>query len=52
MLVELPSADEFTDNIVAFWRPAEPLVPGAEHRLRLPAHLGHGDRARSCRWRG
>ena len=29
MLVELPSADEFTDNIVAFWRPAQPLVPGA-----------------------
>jgi glucans biosynthesis protein len=30
-LVELPSADEFTDNIVAFWRPAEPLAAGSEH---------------------
>ena len=29
MLVELPSADEFTDNIVAFWRPVQPLVPGS-----------------------
>ena len=29
MLVELPSADEFTDNIVAFWRPAEPLAAGS-----------------------
>ena len=29
MLVELPSADEFTDNIVAFWRPAQPLLPGS-----------------------
>jgi glucans biosynthesis protein len=29
MLVEIPSADEFTDNIVAFWRPAEPLLPGS-----------------------
>jgi glucans biosynthesis protein len=31
MLVEIPSADEFADNIVAFWRPAEPLANGAEY---------------------
>jgi periplasmic glucans biosynthesis protein len=31
MLVELPSADEFTDNIVAFWRPEAPLTAGGEH---------------------
>jgi glucans biosynthesis protein len=30
-LVEIPSADEFTDNIVAFWRPAEPLAAGSEN---------------------
>jgi len=32
-LVELPTADEFGDNIVAFWRPAEPLTAGREHRF-------------------
>ena len=30
-LVEIPSADEFTDNIVVFWRPAEPLAAGSEN---------------------
>jgi glucans biosynthesis protein len=30
-LVEIPSGDEFTDNIVAFWRPAAPLAAGSEH---------------------
>lgn len=32
-LVELPTTDEFADNIVAFWRPAEPLATGREHRF-------------------
>ncbi len=32
MLVELPTGDEYLDNIVAFWRPQEPLQPGAEYR--------------------
>ncbi len=27
-LVELPTADETLDNIVAFWNPAEPVQPG------------------------
>ena len=31
MLVELPSADEFTDNIVTFWRPKEPLAAGSQN---------------------
>jgi glucans biosynthesis protein len=31
MLVEIPTGDEFMDNIVAFWRPSEPLVAGSEH---------------------
>lgn len=32
-LVEIPTADEFMDNIVAFWRPAAPLRAGGEHRF-------------------
>jgi glucans biosynthesis protein len=27
-LVEIPSGRETNDNIVAFWRPAQPLTPG------------------------
>jgi glucans biosynthesis protein len=33
MLVEIPTDTEFMDNIVAFWRPAAPLMPGSEHRF-------------------
>ncbi len=33
MLVEIPTVDEFSDNIVAFWRPAMPLRPGEETRF-------------------
>lgn len=33
MLIELPTADEFTDNIVAFWRPETPLAAGSEQRF-------------------
>jgi len=40
MLAELPSADEFTDNIVAFWRPADPLAAGTE--LRYAYRLSFG----------
>ncbi|MGB7431513.1 MAG: glucan biosynthesis protein [Ahrensia sp.] len=32
-LVELPTGDEFQDNIVAFWRPAEPLQPDQTYRF-------------------
>ncbi|HEX5004987.1 MAG TPA: glucan biosynthesis protein G [Gemmatimonadales bacterium] len=32
-LVELPSADEFSDNIVACWRPEAPLPAGSEQRF-------------------
>lgn len=31
MLVEIPTADEFLDNIVTFWRPQDPLAAGSEH---------------------
>ncbi len=33
MLVELPTNDEFLDNIVAFWRPEAALEPGQEYRF-------------------
>jgi glucans biosynthesis protein len=32
MLLEIPTENEFADNIVAFWRPEQPLPPG-EHRF-------------------
>jgi glucans biosynthesis protein len=32
MLLEIPTENEFADNIVAFWRPEQPLQPGA-HRF-------------------
>ena len=31
MLVEIPTADETMDNIVAFWNPAGQIVPGREY---------------------
>ena len=33
MLVEIPTRDEFMDNVVAFWRPEAPLSSGTEHRF-------------------
>jgi glucans biosynthesis protein len=33
VLTELPTGDEFTDNIVAFWRPEAPLLAGEERRF-------------------
>ena len=48
-----PSADEFTDNIVAFWRPAEPLAAGSElryaYRLSFGADAARGRAARPRR---
>ena len=37
-LVEIPTGDEFMDNIVAFWRPTAPLTPGDEHRFDYALH--------------
>lgn len=37
-LVELPTGNEFADNIVAFWRPRAPLAAGREHRYRYRLH--------------
>jgi glucans biosynthesis protein len=33
-LLEIPTANEYADNIAAFWRPAAALQPGHEHRFR------------------
>jgi glucans biosynthesis protein len=37
-LVEIPTADEYHDNIVAFWRPRAPLAAGREYRWRYRLH--------------
>ena len=37
-LIELPTADEYHDNIVAFWKPASPLQAGSEHRFDYRLH--------------
>ncbi|MDD1649622.1 MAG: glucan biosynthesis protein D [Methylococcaceae bacterium] len=37
-LVELPTDDEIHDNIVVFWRPAEPAKAGAAYRLKYRLH--------------
>ncbi|MEP6908494.1 MAG: glucan biosynthesis protein G [Pseudoxanthomonas sp.] len=37
-LIELPTPDEYHDNIVAFWRPAAPLSAGTEHRFDYRLH--------------
>jgi len=37
-LVEIPTADEYHDNIVAFWRPNEVVAAGREHRWRYRLH--------------
>ena len=38
VLLELPTVDEYHDNIVAFWRPAAPLAAGREHRFDYRLH--------------
>ena len=39
-LVELPTADETFDNIVAFWNPAEPAQPGREIQFSYRLYWG------------
>lgn len=38
VLVEIPSDKEIYDNIVAFWRPAEPLAAGRQYGFRYRLH--------------
>lgn len=37
-LIEIPTGDEYHDNIVAFWRPATPLAAGREYRYDYRLH--------------
>jgi glucans biosynthesis protein len=37
-LVEIPTADEYHDNIVAFWRPSQPIAAGKEQCWRYRLH--------------
>ncbi len=37
-LVELPTNNEYADNIVAYWRPKEPMRPGEAYRYRYRLH--------------
>ncbi|MEM7567167.1 MAG: glucan biosynthesis protein, partial [Pseudomonadota bacterium] len=39
-LVEIPSEREIYDNMVAYWRPAEPLRAGGEYRFDYALHWG------------
>lgn len=39
-LFEIPTADEYQDNIVAFWRPRRALRAGREHRFGYRLHWG------------
>jgi glucans biosynthesis protein len=37
-LIELPTPNEYNDNIVAFWHPKEPLEPGKSYSYRYRLH--------------
>ena len=39
-LVEIPSDKEIYDNIVAYWRPREPMAAGSEHDFRYAMQWG------------
>src|SRR5690606_36654702 len=41
-LVEILTANDYADTIVAFWQPREPLAPGREHRWRYRLHWSAG----------
>jgi periplasmic glucans biosynthesis protein len=41
-LIEIPSVSEMHDNVVAFWRPREPLVAGEGHQFAYRLHWGDG----------
>jgi len=44
-LLEIPTGDEFHDNIVAYWQPSETLKAGREYRYRYRMHWGQGSPA-------
>ena len=37
-LVEIPTSNEYNDNIVVFWRPSQKWAEGSEHRLSYTMH--------------
>lgn len=39
-LVELPTGDETFDNVIAYWRPGQPLEPGQEFQVSYWMHWG------------
>jgi len=41
-LVEIPTTTEYSDNIAAFWRPAEAWEPGTSHRMDYRLHWSAG----------
>lgn len=43
VLVEIPTKEEIHDNIVAFWRPREPLHKGGEYLYSYRIHWGMDD---------
>ncbi|KGE02629.1 glucan biosynthesis protein [Pseudohaliea rubra] len=43
VLVEIPTDNEFMDNVVAFWRPAQPLAKGSEHRFAYRLNWTRGE---------
>jgi glucans biosynthesis protein len=43
MLIELPSADEYADNIVTFWRPEAPLLQGSRNEFDYRITWGLGE---------
>ena len=61
-LVEIPTDREINDNIVAFWRPHDPLKAKGEYILNYRLHwgwsvpagddAGRGGRRRDAAWRG
>lgn len=40
MLIEIPTSNEIHDNIVAFWRPGEPLSAGGEYPFAYRLYWG------------
>ena len=40
VLVEIPVESEFHDNIVSFWKPAQPLVAGVRHDFAYEQRFG------------
>jgi glucans biosynthesis protein len=40
LLVEIPTRNEYNDNVVAFWRPKEPLQPKRDYTFVYRLHWG------------